>query len=169
MVADGMAMLGVQQEDKTYLFTWTNFERGTETDTHEAGYSFTTDGRIDLVWSLVLDVSKDIGTGTISADVTSTQTWDETDVWSATDVGLFFGQTPAESYLDATTEGGFIDNAADQTDCSGTPCNLTVNQSLSIDGPVTATRTSVLPGDFEGVLGAGQPEGIPEDIFEQGT
>jgi len=168
MVADGKTLVGLKDDAGLWVFAWTNHEGGESSEAHVSGYDYTEGQEVTVLWTVTLDLDGKENVGTFDVDVQAIGTFSETDVFSSSETGMGFGQIPADAYLDSTTEGVPVFNAADTTECSGTPCTLTVTETAAGSAPVTAYRTNMDPDGFDGVEGSGQEGGIPEDLFGGG-
>lgn len=139
-------------------FTWTGNETTEDSEAHQSGYTFFDHTEANQVTKLSLDLSGQTGTGTLTQTGTSTTIWEESDAWESSDVGFFSGQIPAGNYLVDST-GYPVSNDSDGTDCSGTPCTLTVESDCTQSSPFEARRTDAGDEDFSGLEDAGQEFG----------
>lgn len=130
-----------------YTFTWESFEDTDETDTHVSGYHV---GRLEhdaVVTTLHFD-PKD-GTGDIAFQQINEWTIFETDQWDYNEIGS--SDIYEVQYYLEMSDGGYVQNDADTTDCSAADCRLTVVTSASFSGTFTSQEVA-----HDGFSGAGQ-------------
>jgi len=171
-VADGTVLLQIAGQtypgsvDKgAWTFSWEDYDRGTTSDTHVAGYSYTTDyenSRKDTL-SLIEDEAAGTLGGTWATTTTVSLDQHEDDTWS-TEVGLVNGQIVIGGALLVEDEFGTeraASNTSDETDCTGSPCLLSTSNVTETERIVQGILTDYTPEDLEqDVDDYGQNEGF---------
>jgi len=142
-------------------FTWTNSDVESETHDHISGYTFSHDSTQELITVISLDFfgGNSQAEGTMTREIRRVDTYEESDTWDGGSVGRFSGETPSGYYLQ-DSNGDPLWNIFDTTECSGIPCELSVETSATYTSTVEARNTGISANDFDGVDSAGQPGGV---------
>lgn len=140
-------------------FTWTNSEDERDVQSHNSGYTYESHDVVDYQTVIEVDLGGGTGTGSIRSTVTSTQTYDENDLWDGATIGQYTGDTPAGYYL-YDSFGSPVWNYSDATDCAGNPCNLVITSTTTFRNDIEVRDSGLDPEDYDGVMDAGQPQGV---------
>ncbi len=149
-----------------HTFQWEQSELRDSSASHAAGYLFIDETEQTETTRLVLTFPETapkegaaVITGTWESESTSLQSWEEADTWPD-DEGFEIGETgqiPAGSWLvveETDTESGeLVQSAAvntrDASECSETPCVLTVNSACLYSYSLSAEHSDIDPSDID--------------------
>ncbi len=133
------------RDGSTWTFTWEDARSSSTTSEHETGYVYTSFQDTSDAITLVLDLGRKDGAGTLETASTLAASWSESDTWDEA-VGFATGQIPAADYLviwdSSAGDGGAevpAENRQDDFDCDTQPCALTVQSSCTTSQSVAAT------------------------------
>lgn len=164
MIVGEDALPGVEQDDGSWLFYWTNSSAGADGQNHTTGYDF--DHSYESTSTLRVQGTMEAGSfvGTFETETFGIDAWAESDTWSE-EAALLIGNTgnlPAADYLLRIDTGG-VEGAATNTreafDCGETGCTLTVSEACAYRYALTGVATTFEPDDAGWVEDAGQPAG----------
>jgi hypothetical protein len=161
LVLDDQVFFGNKGIAGVWEFTWTNSDVSTDTHDHNSGYTFSHESTAELNTVIQLDFfgGNQQADGTVIRTVRSNNAYQESDTWDSASVGRFSGETPSGYYLD-DSGGDPLWTIHDTTECSGSPCQLTVEESAVFENPIEARNTGIHADDYDGVDSAGQPGGL---------
>lgn len=145
------------QEDETWTLEGEAWELSTRSDSHPDGYAFEASEALMSATKVEMTQEKGSLEGTWTLVSTGERDYSESDDW-AVDLGQA-SQTPVGSVL-FLEDGTPASNTPDFEDCSSAPCSLSIEDTCSRSGPVRATLTELVAGDFEGVSEAGYTPGL---------
>ena len=149
-----------------WVFSWTGSTDSNSTQTHEAGYTYTTNNVATSEEKITLVVSGDTATGSWSSNANSDRSWSESDTWDGPGVGSFTGSIPSSQYLvhdyyekKTLIEGAPLSNSFEEADCSG-DCELQITSSCAGSTDFSANRADFEDESvYEYLDVAGQPYG----------
>lgn len=143
-------------DGKTLTASWTDFVDSEVSEAHDNGYEYTADERSESTTAFALTRDGGVVTGTYDFQVKTTLDYVETDEWTPNDVGFQQGQMNgiAGVYLENDAPGG-TQNGANDDDCDGGECELSVKYNCTTSTPIQAFFAGDHDeGMFEGVKDA---------------
>ncbi len=145
-----------------YSFEWESFDNTEESNTHTpSGYSLSEQNDSSVLTTIRFDRSGRSLTGNQETVAMTERTIRETDTWNYDGSGApTYGaiQNEAYSYID-----GDADNYYDSQDCSASMCEVNIVSEITYSSAFTATKTDLDHAAFDGVDGAGQDPGVPNN------
>ncbi|MCB9690031.1 MAG: hypothetical protein H6735_33630, partial [Alphaproteobacteria bacterium] len=142
-------------EDGVWTFVLEDRSVSTQSETHDAGYTFVEEDEEVTTVTIRFERDGEDASGKIDARSEANESTSETDQWDPVDVGIVTGQLRA-NILDPDTGGGAVRNQADNADCQGTTCELTVVTTCASSSRFTAVRTNHDPSEYEYLADVGQ-------------
>lgn len=164
MIVGDDALPGVEQDDGSWLFYWTNSSAGSDGLDHTTGYSF--DHSYESTSTLRIEGTIDGGvfTGTHETETFAVDRWNESDTWSE-EAALIIGENgeiPSDEHLLRIDTGGTegpATNGREAFDCGETGCTLTLSEACAYRYVLTGVATGFEADDAQWVEDAGQPAG----------
>jgi hypothetical protein len=144
-------------------FAWSTNADESSTQTHIAGYTYSTTSSDSTEDILNFTVDKDTATGELSTSSSQQQVWEESDIWSellATEIGST-GSIPSSTYLvELVPKSGVetaVSNSYSSAECETEPCRIQLDTTCSQLWTFTAVRTqSELESGYAHLGGSGQ-------------
>jgi hypothetical protein len=171
MVVGEEVLVGRAQDDGTWAFAWTATEDTRSDAAHATGYRFANTAAASRTLRMSGSFTGGTFEGSWDEESTSTESWSETDTWTADaepHAGAS-GRTPFSLYLLKDDGAGNLStpsNGRDTFDCgagsaAGTNgCALAVSTNCAYRTTLSGTLTDLAPGDEGWVGDAGQSAGL---------
>ncbi|GEM_PF-2156004 len=164
LVLRNRTYLGATTEQTT-TWSWDRYSEGNSYESHEQGYAFTQDWNDHTLNQINLTQGDVDGvlTGDWTVTVTTDDVFQEDDTWDTALTGQTQSQLPAATYLVEEDDLGnetAVSNSSVDTDCTSSPCTLTVSTTLVLTRDVKAVLTDYTADDLDRNLeAAGQQAG----------
>ncbi len=165
LVINNRTFLGTADGDTT-TWLWERFDNGSARSTHTAGYTYTHDYNDSQLTTIELTDGDVNGTmeGTWTVSTTTDDTWNEDDQWDTVETGQATSQIPSSNFLvKELPTGGEVPatNRTDETDCSSSPCTLSVTTNFEQSRAVSAVLTDYTADELDRTLeNSGQQAGF---------
>lgn len=144
-------------------FAWERSERTYDEQSHASGYRWFHQQEVAATTRIQVNLPNETQqkdaersgvpanlTGSWAEESSSTQSWEEADLWPE-ELGIGeTGSIPFSSYLTRLDELGYVvaaSNGRTEVDCTDDDCVLSVNSSCSWSWELTATPTDISPDD----------------------
>ncbi len=158
-------LVGTQAESGAWTFAWTGSEDSREEDAHAAGYRYTHTRAVRSTLRLSGNFSEEGFAGTWDDEATATESWSESDVWTA-DAEPYVGpegRIPLGTHV-VGQDGAAVLNGREAYDCGAdgsglNACVLTVSDTCAYRTPVEGVHTELEPGDDLWAASASQAAG----------
>lgn len=169
LIIDDLTLPGTVNEDgDTLTFTFEEFEDVNDVEMHEDGYTYgyVMNATGTETWTFSRD-DEDMVSGSRTLSFTSDERYYETDEWNDEDVSIFGSQMPAYDHLENTAgeeEPDGRENTAEEGECSGEQCEITLADTTDITEPFTAWwATDTNTGVYDDLGNSGQNAGFDLD------
>ena len=161
LIINGTVFPGTK-ENGDWVFAWDQEREEKDRAEHDAGYEYLQVAADTSSSTFTFSGSGGTAEGTVNEKSISTASYEESDEWSSDDVGVYYGQIPADYWLEMDDEEDWSspENDPENDDCDGDSCKVALNSTCTIDTTFTATRTSYADEDaFDYLSGVTQSGG----------